>query len=49
MPDELMDEAGEGGHEMVYAWHRSKAAPDDAAEWEEIQGIATPRYVLTAA
>ena len=49
MPDELMDEAGENGHEVTYAWHRSSAPPDENAEWEEIAGVGSPRYVLTAA
>ena len=30
MPDELMDEAANGGHEMTYAWHRSKVPPDES-------------------
>lgn len=34
---------------MSYAWHRSSSAPDDNAEWDEIAGLTSQRYVLTAA
>ena len=49
MPDEVLDEAGKNGHDLVYAWHRSSTPPDESAEWEEIADATGARFVLTAA
>jgi len=43
------DEAAEAVHTVSYAWHRSAAPPDDSSEWEELSGMTSPRYILTAA
>ena len=50
MPEELLQEAADNGHEVVYSWHRSALPPDDNAEWEEIGSAGGDRakYVLTA-
>jgi hypothetical protein len=48
VPDEVNEEAANAGHSVSFAWHRSTAAPDDNAEWEEISGAESERYVLTA-